>query len=66
MSGKIVVVNGSYALEYNGAIVGVVERINDTQWGFYPLVQGYGCGVQTYIPLHYALEEALKFTPNAP
>jgi hypothetical protein len=60
---EILIVNGTYALHDGQRVVGVVDKCNETQWGFYPLVKGETRGVTTCIALRYALEEALKFKP---
>ena len=60
----IEVVEGSFAIVENNKVTGVVTKINETQWGFYPLVPCKTKGISTCIFLHYALEEALKFEPE--
>lgn len=54
----IKIVNGVFAVLRDDEVVGVVERSDNTQWGFYPL-RG-GVGIQ-YVPLYHALEVAQKY-----
>lgn len=60
----IAIVAGNFALVKDNMVIGVVTLTNETQWGFYPLVSGSTSGCHTYVPLHHALQEALKFKPD--
>jgi len=61
MKRHVAVVAGSFAIMEDDEVIGVVSKMNETQWGFWPLVPGRNNGVGRCVPLQYALEAGLKF-----
>lgn len=57
----IEVVAGAFAIMEDREVIGVVTKLNETQWGFYRIVSGTPSSQTTYIPLQYALMEGMKF-----
>lgn len=54
------IVGDAFAICDDDEVIAVVSKCSDTQWGIYPLVACQAIGFPCYIPLHYALEGAMK------
>lgn len=61
---EIRIVDGSYAVLRDNRVIGVVTRSDKTSWRCDPIVEGISAGATSYVPLAYALREALKFEPS--
>jgi hypothetical protein len=57
----IEVVAGAFAIMEDKEVIGIVTKVNDTQWGFFQFVEGTVSEVSSYIPLQNALDEGIKF-----
>lgn len=61
MPRRIEVVAGAFAIIDDREVIGAVTKMNETQWAFFAFVPGRAKGVSSYVPLQYAIEEAMKF-----
>lgn len=63
---SIRIVCDSFAVVEDSDVIAVVTKCNDTQWGIYPLIPCKPIAVAQFIPLRYALEEAIKLERASP